>query len=41
LIDFLHQLTAALERHYAGELHRHYQQRDIARRAADTDDSPF
>jgi hypothetical protein len=24
LIEFLHQLTAALERHYCGELHRHY-----------------
>jgi len=41
LIDFLHQLTAALERHYVGELHRYYQERDTARRAADTDDSPF
>jgi len=41
LIDFLHQLTNALERHYVGELHRHYQERDTARRTADTDDSPF
>ena len=41
LIDFLHQLTAALERHYVGELHRYYQERDTARRTADTDDSPF
>jgi hypothetical protein len=41
LIDFLHQLTAALERHYVGELHRYYQERGTARRADDTDDSPF
>jgi hypothetical protein len=41
LIDFLHQLIAAIERHYAGELHRHYQKRDTARRTARTDDSPF
>ena len=41
LIDFLHQLTATIERHYAGELHRHYQERDAARRAADPDLSPF
>jgi len=41
LIEFLHQLTAALERHYVGELHRHYQQPDTARRADDTVDSPF
>jgi hypothetical protein len=41
LIDFLHQLTAAIERHYAGELHRYYREPDTARRAADTDDSPF
>jgi hypothetical protein len=41
LIDFLHQLTAALERHYAGELHRHYQDLASARRAVESDDSPF
>ena len=27
-IEFLHQLTAALERHYAGQLHRHYSAAD-------------
>lgn len=41
LIEFLHQLTAALERHYVGELHHYYQERHTARRTADTDDSPF
>ncbi|MGH9888178.1 MAG: hypothetical protein ACREBE_21780 [bacterium] len=45
LIDFLHQLTAALERHYVGELHRHYQDLASAQRpaatTADDDDSPF
>lgn len=41
LIDFLHQLTAALERHYAGELHRHYQDLASAHRAVEADDSPF
>ena len=24
LVEFLHQLTEALERHYAGQLHRYY-----------------
>jgi len=28
LIEFLHQLTAALERHYAGQLHHHYSAAD-------------
>ena len=41
LIDFLHQLTAAIERHYVGELHRYYQERDSARRAGDSDLAPF
>ena len=43
LIDFLHQLTAAIERHYAGELHHHYQDLASAQRTADidADDSPF
>jgi hypothetical protein len=41
LIDFLHQLTTTLERHYAGELHRHHQHRATSWRTADTDNSPF
>jgi hypothetical protein len=41
LVAFLHQLSAAIERHYAGGLHRYYQERNTARRAADTDLSPF
>ena len=28
LVEFLHQLTEALERHYAGQLHRHYSAAD-------------
>ena len=28
LIEFLHQLTAALERHYCGQLHRYYNAAD-------------
>jgi hypothetical protein len=28
LIEFLHQLTATLERHYAGQLHRYYSAAD-------------
>ena len=45
LIEFLHQLTAALERHYAGQLHRHYHasdERDCQRPPpSPTTDSPF
>jgi hypothetical protein len=41
LIDFLHQLTAAIERHYVGELHRHYDDRARSWRTADPDNSPF
>ena len=45
LIEFLHQLTAALERHYAGQLHRYYHaadERDCQRPpSAPTTDPPF
>ena len=41
LIAFLHELTDALERHYAAELKRHYHATASARRAAASDDSPF
>jgi len=39
LIAFLHQLTAALERHYAGELLGHQQQLAATRRGRG--DDPF
>ena len=41
LIDFLHELSEALERHYGPELKRHYDGIDSARRAVDTTDPPF
>jgi hypothetical protein len=44
LIDFLHELTDALERHYTGELiRRNYPRPDAPWRGPDTDldDPPF
>ena len=41
LIDCLHQRTAALERHYAGDLHRHCEDLASADRTVESDDSPF
>jgi hypothetical protein len=44
LIDFLHELTDALERHYTGELiRRNYPRPDAPPRGPDTDldDPPF
>ena len=44
LIDFLHELTDALERHYTGELmRRNYPRPDAPPRRPDTDldDPPF
>jgi hypothetical protein len=44
LIDFLHELTDALERHYTGELiRRNYPHPDAPPRGPDTnlDDPPF
>jgi hypothetical protein len=44
LIDFLHELTDALERHYTGELiRRNYPRPDAPPRDPDTDldDPPF
>ena len=41
LIDFLHELSEALERHYAGELKRHYDALASAQHASEADDSPF
>ena len=41
LIEFLHQLPAALERHYAGALLCHQTDLATARRARGVDDEPF
>ena len=43
LIEFLHELSEAFERHYAAQLMRHYRDRptDIAQRAVDDSDTPF
>jgi hypothetical protein len=40
LIDFLHEFTEALERHYGAELKRHYNAIARAQRADGSDD-PF
>ena len=40
LIDFLHEFTEALERHYGAELKRHYDAIARAQRADGSDD-PF
>jgi len=41
LIDFLHELTEALERHYGAELKRYYDARDIAPGGIESNNSPF
>jgi hypothetical protein len=43
LIEFLHELTEALERHYCGQLRRYYQPHDNAQGDRDTapSDPPF
>jgi hypothetical protein len=45
LIEFLHELTEALERHYCGQLMRYYHPNDIAPtdldRAPESSDPPF
>jgi hypothetical protein len=45
LIEFLHELTEALERHYCGQLTRYYHPNDIAQgdldRAPESTDPPF
>lgn len=35
LVEFLHELTEALERHYGAQLKRYYQSSDIAQRDLD------
>jgi len=47
LVEFLHELTAALERHYFAQLRRHYSATDITRSDPDLElgsassDPPF
>ena len=41
LIDFLHELTEALERHYGAALKRHYDAIATAQRTSAADDPPF
>ena len=45
LLEFLHELAAALERHYAAQLRRYYHSNDIGQRDLDADafttDPPF
>jgi hypothetical protein len=41
LVEFLHELTAALERHYGAQLKRYYDATDIARRDVNPRDPPF
>ena len=40
LVEFLHQLTEALERHYAGQLHRYYKANDISQHDLDITPAP-
>jgi hypothetical protein len=45
LVEFLHELTEALERHYCAQLRRHYSTTDITRADPDlgrpSSDPPF
>lgn len=41
LVEFLHELTAALERHYGAQLTRYYHATDIAQRNVDPTEPPF
>ena len=41
LLEFLHELTEALERHYCAQLKRYYHSTDIVQRDLDPDDPPF
>ncbi len=40
LVEFLHELTAAMERHYCAQLLRHYHPRDIRQRNLDSPSAP-
>lgn len=42
LVEFLHELTETLERHYGAQLTRYYRATDIAQRCdSDATDPPF
>lgn len=41
LIEFLHELSDALERHYGAQLTRYYRAADIAAHNLDPTDPPF
>ena len=41
LLEFLHELTDAIERHYGAQLQRYYNATDIAQRDLDLTDPPF
>jgi hypothetical protein len=45
LVEFLHELTAALEHHYCAQLKRYYHRTDISQRdldpASESTDPPF
>ena len=41
LIEFLHELTETLERHYGAQLQRHYQAAPLVQREPDPTDPPF
>lgn len=41
LVEFLHELSEALERHYGAQLTRYYRASDIASRNLDPTDPPF
>jgi hypothetical protein len=41
LVEFLHELIAALERHYGAQLKRYYDAADIARCDVNPGDPPF
>ena len=40
LVEFLHELTEALERHYGAQLHRYYNANDISQRDLDPARAP-
>ena len=40
LVEFLHELTEALERHYCAQLQRYYNAPDVPRRDLDLDLTP-
>jgi hypothetical protein len=41
LLEFLHELTETLERHYGAQLTRYYHATDIAQSDGDPTDPPF